>query len=182
MKKLLPVLLVLLAINTTAQNKDFIVSTEGVGAIKLDMTQGQLEKLLGTKVPLTNPWDTISGAWVDSAKIRYRNIDVELRFVRRYSIGDSFQMVVNWIKVSSPLCKTKEGIGIGSDKLKIITAYEGYYMELSPVYLDEDRTKKSRSLTTISVRKEEEGNTIWFNLLNKKVVSFQIFPVYDDEE
>ena len=181
MKNILPVLFILLVTNVTAQNKDYIISTEGLGAIKLDMSQAELEKLLGKKIPLTNPWDTISGSWGDSAKIRYKNIDVELRFQRTPVTEDSFYMRVIGIKANSPLCKTKEGVGIGSGKLQVVAAFDGYYMDISPGYND-DRTVKSKTLSSISVRKESEGNTIWFNLVNKKVVSFEIFPVFDDEE
>ena len=181
MIKILPVLFILLVTNVTAQNKDYIISTNGLGAIRLDMTQAELEKVLAKKVPLTNPWDTISGSWQDSAKIWYKDIDVDLRFQRTYIKEDSFFMRVIGIKVNSPLCKTKDGIGIGSGKLQVIAAFEGYYIDISPDY-NEDRTTKSKTASTISIRKESEGNTIWFNLVNKKVVSFEIFPVFDDEE
>ncbi len=182
MKKIFLFLLILVTISAGAQNKDYLISLDALGAIKIGMTQAELEKILNKKVPLTNPTDTISGSWVDSAKIKYKNIDVELNFVRSYYGKDSFNMVINYIKASSPLCKTASGIGIGSGKLQIIAAYEGYYMSISPVYLDEDRKVKSKTQSTISIRREEEGDTITFHLVNKKVVSFEIYPVYDDEE
>ncbi len=181
MKKLLPVLFILLTVNVAAQNKDYLISTDGLGAIKLGMSQAELEKLIAKKIPLTNPDDTISGAWYDSAKIRYKNIDVEVNFQRRYVTNDSFYMTVRWIGAKSPLCKTASGIGIGSDKLKIISAFNGYYMDIMPVYFNEGK-EKSKTMSTISVREDVEGYTILFNLVNKKVVSFEIFPVYDDEE
>lgn len=181
MKKVSLFLLILVSITASAQNKDYLITTDGLGAIKLGMSQAELEKILNKKVPLTNPTDTISGSWGDSAIIRYKNIDVELKFVRSYYAEGAFRMVITWIKASSPLCKTASGIGIGSGKLQIIAAYDGYYMYIWPEYSDEGRVK-SKTNSTISVRKDEEGNTIIFNLVNKKVVSIEILPVFDDEE
>lgn len=182
MKKIFVVLLVLIATTAGAQNKDYLITLNGLGQIKLGMSQDELEKVLNKKVPLTNPTDTISGSWVDSAIVRYKNIDVELKFVRSYYAERTFRMIITWMKASSPLCKTASGIGIGSGKLQVIAAYDGYYISINPEFLSEDRTVKSKTHSWISVRRHDEGDTILFNLVNKKVVSFEIFPVYDDEE
>jgi hypothetical protein len=90
-------------------------------------------------------------------------------------------MRVRTIKASSPFCKTIKGIGIGSTKLQVIGAYDGYYMDIGPEY-EADGSVKSKRLSHIIIRKDREGNTILFNLVDKKVVSFEIFPYYDDEE
>lgn len=182
MKKIFLLLFILAATTVTAQNKDYIITTEGIGPIKLDMSEAALEKLLKKEISLPNPMDTSINSWGDSVKIRYKNIDVELLFQRRFVDVDTFQMVITWIGCKSPLCKTSNGLGVGSDKVKIIMAYETHYLDIQPVYSDEEKPVKSKTKSTISVREEEEGYTIKFNLVNNKVVSFEIFPVFDDEE
>ena len=42
--------------------------------------------------------------------------------------------------------------------------------------------KKNKTKSTITVKEDVEGYAIIFNLLNNKVVSFEILPIYDDEE
>jgi hypothetical protein len=179
---LIAVFFILQATNVQAQNNDYLITTEGIGSLKLGMTQAELEKLIAKKVPLTNPTDTVSGSYMDSAKVKYKNIDVDLQFTRNYYANDSFRMVITWIRTTSPLCKTKTGVGIGADKLKIISAYEGYHVNIMPVFLDEEWTVKSKTDSMISVCADDEGNTIMFYLRNKKVVAFEIYPNYDDEE
>jgi len=157
MKKIFLLLCIVASTTVTAQNKDYIISMEGIGAIKLNMKQAELEKLLKKKIPLTNPMDTVSGSWQDSAKIRYKNIDIELRFQRGYVTNDSFYMFITWIGTSSPLCKTITGIGIGSDKLKIISAYDGYYLSIQPSYLfsnkEEEIPERSKTMSMKSERR-----------------------------
>ena len=126
MKKICFLFLILVATRAPAQNKDYIISMEGLGALKLGMTQTALEKLLNQKIKLTNHLDTINDYFQDTARLKYKNIPVQLEFERNYTAPYTFHMRLIGIRASSPLCKTASGIGIGSDKLKIITAYENY--------------------------------------------------------
>ncbi|MBK5271633.1 MAG: hypothetical protein JJE22_11540 [Bacteroidia bacterium] len=168
MKKTIFFLLILIAANANAQVNDYTVTMEGIGAIKIDMKQDELEKLLNKKIPLTNPWDTVSGAWYDSAKIKYKGIDLRIEFQRTYTAENSFYMRIIAMQTSSPLCKTRSGICIGSDKLKIIAAYEDNTLIV---------TKEA-----IIVRDNDEERMIIFNMINKKVVSVEIATYFNDAE
>jgi len=167
MKKLILSLLILITTKANAQNNSYIVTMDGIGAIKIDMKQDELEKLLNKKIPLTNPWDT-SGAWYDSAKIKYKNIEIRIAFQRTYTDDKNFYMGITGMQTSSPLCKTKSGIGIGSDKLKIIAAYE-------------DNTLIVTS-DAITVRDNEDRRMIVFHLKNKKVVIIEPTTYFTDSE
>lgn len=168
MKKLILILLILFSIKANSQNNEYIVTMDGIGAIKIDMKQDELEKILNKKIPLTNPLDTVSGAWYDSAKIKYKNIDLRLEFQRTYTDENNFYMRITAMQTNSPLCKTKTGIGIGSDKLKIIAAYEDYTLIV---------TKEA-----IIVRDIENERMIIFNMSNKKVVSIEVATYFNDAE
>ena len=72
MKKFFIFLFILLSTTIIAQNNDYLVSLDGIGTLKLGMKQVEVEKVLNKKIPLTNPSDTISGSWQDSAKVKYK--------------------------------------------------------------------------------------------------------------
>jgi hypothetical protein len=178
MKKIFPILFLFISTITHAQNKDYLLSLDGIGPIKLGMPLMELEKLLQTKVKL-KVINIDPVVLVETVKIQYKALDIELDFIKRQ---DNI-IVVDGISSSSPLCKTKSGIGIGSTKLQIIAAYEGYHIDASPDFTQEgDRLIKSKTSSSVTVKEDTEGNAIIFHLTNNKVTSFQVLPIYDDEE
>ena len=181
MKKILPVIFIFFSAITAAQSKDYLLSLDGIGSLKLGMNLTELEKLLHTKI-------TLKVIGVDSVMLfetihaKYKSIDVELDLIKRQGIP-SDEIVVNGISTSSPLCKTKSGLGIGATKLELIAAYEGYYIDVKPDYTyNGDKPEKSETKSSVTIKEDEEGYALIFNLLNNKVISFQIIPMYDDEE
>lgn len=189
-KFLLPVLIFLAACNSNQDNKkvtknentEYTVSLEGIGAVKTSMSHQELEKLLNKKVSLPNLTDTISGSWQDSAIVKYKDVELNLSFVRAYINNDSFSMRVTGMKTSSPLCKTQNGIGIGSSKQQIIDAFENSYILMAPEYADTTYTTRSKTLYYIKVRESYEGGEIVFYLNNNKVTAIEVGTFYDDAE
>ena len=171
-----------------AENTDYLVSLDGIGPVKTGMSQEELEKILGQKIPLTNPTDSSSGSWMDSAIIRYKDAELKLSFVRTYAYDkpDSFHMRLNDITSSSPLVKTAGGIGIGSTKKEIVEAFDQYRLYMAPEFVMPNDTtwERSKTLYTISVREGREGPQIVFhiNLKDKKVYSIEVGTFYDDQE
>jgi hypothetical protein len=181
MRKIISLLLVLVTTTIAAQNNDYLVSMDGIGPIKLGMTQAELETLLNKKIALTNPSDTISGSWQDSAKIKYKNIDLQLDFQRNYFAENTFNMIIISIRTSNPLCKTRPGIGIGADKLKIITAYEGFPISMGPEYEEDGERSKTKYQVTVN-NDTGERRRILFYLTNKKVVAIKVEIAFSDSE
>jgi len=179
MKKILPVLFLFLSATTIAQNKDYLLSLDGIGFIKLGMPLTDLEKVLKTKVTL-KVINVDSVVLVETINAKYKGINVEIDLIK----WQNDVIAVNGISASSPLCKTKSGLGIGASKLQIIAAYDGYYIDAEPVYEyeSEEKPKKSKTKSTITIKEDEEGYALVFSLLNNKVVSFSIYPIFDDEE
>jgi hypothetical protein len=178
MKKLFPFLFILLSTTAVAQNNNYILSLDGIGPLKLGMPLTELEKLLKTKITLkVINIDPVQ--LTETIKAKYKGIDVEINLFKRQ---DNI-ITVDGIKTSSSLCKTKTGLGIGSTRLQIIAAYDGYHIDARPVFdYDNDKPVKSKTMSTVTVKEDEEGYAIIFNLVNNKVVSFEILPIYDDEE
>lgn len=187
-KLLLPVLIFLTACNSKQddkknENTDYLITLEGIGPVKTDMAQEELEKLLNKKVPLTNLTDTVSGSWEDSARIQYKDADIKLSFVRTQTKTiDSFYMRITRMETSSPLCKTQNGIGIGASKQQIIDAFDNYLLLIAPEYEDTTYTTRSKTMYSIKVRESWEGGEIIFYLKNKKVYSIKVGNFYDDSE
>lgn len=168
------------------ENTDYLVTLEGIGAVKTGMSQQELEKLLQQKVPLTNPTDTVSGSWMDSAIIRYKEAELSLSFVRTYAYSDldSFHMRVDHIKTSSPLCKTADGVGIGFTKQQVVNAFDNYKIYMGPesILINDTTWGRSKTLYSIKVRESREGPQITFYLKNNKVYSIEVGSYYDDAE
>jgi hypothetical protein len=179
MKKILLLMSIVVATNAVAQSKDYLLSLDGIGSLKLGMPLTELNKLLHAKVTL-KVIDIDSVRLTETVSAKYKGIDVEIDLIK----WPDETIVVDGISARSTLCKTKSGIGIGATKLQIIAAYEGYYIDAKPVYEYEGDKKpqKSKTKSTITIKEDEEGFAIVFNLLNKKVVSFSVIPIFDDEE
>ncbi len=178
MKKIFPFLFMLLTTTTIAQNKDYLLSLEGIGPIKLGISLAELEKILQTKVAL-KVINIDSVSLTEKINAKYKDINVEIGLIK----WQDETIAVAGISTSSPLCRTKSGIGVGATKLQIIAAYEGYHIDAKPVYdYDNDKPVKSKTMSTVTVKEDEEGYAIIFTLVNNKVVSFEILPIYDDEE
>lgn len=168
--------------NNTNENNDYLITMEGIGAIKTGMPHQELEKLLNKEIPLSNSTDTISGSWEDSAVVQYKEAELNLGFVRNYTENDSFYMQVTGMKTSSSLCKTNNGIGIGSNKQEIIDAFENYLLLMAPEFEDTTYTSRSKTRYYIKVRKNYEGGQMIFYLTNNKVTAIEVGSFYDDSE
>jgi hypothetical protein len=173
-------LLLFLVINAGAQNNDYIVSMDGIGALKIGMKQDEVEKLLNKKLVLPNALNK-ADSWEDSASGKYNSIGVQLYFQRRYESTDSFVMVLVSVRTSSPVCKTKSGVGVGADKLKVIAAHENNYISMGPYY-GEDYGTKIKATYLISVLSDQRERAIRFYLDNKKVVAIEVAVVFNDSE
>lgn len=177
MKKILSLFFILITAISSAQHKEYLLSNEGIGSLKIGMPLSELEKLLQKKINLK-----VIGVdpvvLVETVKVTYKGINVEINLIKRQDY-----IAVDGITSNSPICKTKSGIGIGSTKLQIINAFEGYYIDLIPGNNSEGGHSIKKNIRgTVTVIEDEEGDAIVFSLKDNKVVSFSIYPIFDDEE
>lgn len=166
------------------ENTEYLLTMDGVGPVTVGMKQSDLEQLTGKKIPLTNPTDTVSGSWMDSATVQYKDISLRLEFVRTYAYQnlDSFHMRVTAVYTESPLVRTPEGVRVGSGKQAIVDAYPDKYLIMHPGYDHETDTAFSKSLYMIRVRPEREGPEIVYLLRDNKVYGIEVTSYHDDEE
>jgi len=174
---------------TAAQKKDYIISMNGLGSLQLGMSQEEVGKLLNEKILLPNSLDTINHNYQDTAKLKYKNVDVQLEFNRSYYAPYKFRMRLIGIKSSSPIFKTSAGFGVGTDMLKIIAAYDSLHVKIQPGYVTYYETEEGKGKSTLSILDDAasameyyaDAYTMVFYLLNKKVVSFELKAKLKDE-
>jgi hypothetical protein len=167
--------------NENKQNSDHIISMDGIGELKIGMKQAELEKLLNQKFVLKNARDT-GDSWNDSATVKYKDIDVQLSFQREYTEGNNFYMYLIGLRTSSPLCKTGSGIGMDTERSKIIAAYEDGYLSLSPDFEDDSTANRSKTKSLVNIKNENGNRQIIFYLNNKKVIGLEAGIVFHDSE
>ena len=173
MKKLFFFLLIAVTTTAAAQNTDYIVSMTGIGSLKIGMKKAALEKVLGKKIILKYLSDKDSG-YADTIKTKYKSIDVILYLGKQYLDENKEEIVLTGIRSGSALCKTKAGIGIGDDKMKVINVYENNMLNIWPDFEDDTYTKRSKTKSVINVSADDSDNTIVIYLVNKKVVAFEV--------
>ena len=152
---------------------DLQVSLSGIGGVKLNMSITEVEKVVGQKINSR----LLKGAEdyaMDTVSLNLKGVPLEIIFYNQYIEEKKFEVSVYAITSSSPLCKTKSGIAIGDDKMKIVTTYDTFYMEIAPYFEDvgNEQYKPSKTRSTITIHGQDENGIIIFNLTNNKVSSF----------
>lgn len=168
--KYLPTLLLLMVSFAMKGQVTTVVTMNGIGDIKVGMTRTQLEKITGQPVKLVKllkkeDWDR------DTINFIYKDIPYQVILDKDYINEKSAGFIVYEVKSTGTQLKTKSGIGIGDDKIKIINTYHDYMIQIMPQY--EDDFTKSKTRSTIWLH-GEDGKLIVFYLVNNKVTGFSV--------
>jgi hypothetical protein len=172
MKLLLIFLFLFLSFCVSAQTTSSTVTMAGIGDIKLGMKKAEFEKLLNQNFQLPHVTGKDDTYYQDTVHVNYKGIEEDVIFQKQYNENDNYDIVVWEIRSSSPQLKTKSGIGIGDDKYKIISTYEGYLIWIMPEY-ENNYTIKSKTKSTIWLH-SDSGNVIIFYLDNNKVTAMSV--------
>jgi len=148
------------------------ISMTGIGDIKIGMKQADLEKITGTKIKLKNLAQ--KDGYRDTINFTLKEIAYQVAIEKTYMEEDKYEITVAEVRTSNAKIKTKSGIAIGDDKIKIITTYTDYTIHIMPEYEDDTYTKKSKTKSMVTVYSDETGNTITFYLTNNKVTSISV--------
>ena len=165
-------LLLSIALAVFSQTNSYTVSMSGISEIRLGMTKTSLEKLLNQTIKLPAPVKENNYAR-DSAICNYNGLNVSIVFEKQ-EVNNKSELVVWEVKSSHPQLKTRSGIGIGDDKLKIISTYDNYTIYIMPDYDDANFTIKSKTKSTIWLHGDESGKVIFFYLTNNKVTGMSV--------
>lgn len=144
----------------------------GIGDLKLGMTQAEVEKLLSKKLKLSHTNGKENDYLQDTVHVVYKDADADVVFQRQYIDDKKYNVCVYEITSNSPQLKTKSGIGMGDDKYKIISTYEGYTIWIMPEY-ENNYTVKSKNKSSVWLH-GDNGNLIIFYLNNNRVTAMSI--------
>lgn len=161
-----------LTLFASAQKNDHLVSFDGIGALKLRMDQGEVEKLLNKKIVFKHIG--VDQALMETIQAKYLGADIELTMFG----SDTKSTSIEDITTTNPQFKTADGIGIGTDQSTILNKYgDAYLLIIQPVWEAPDYNKRSKNQMTITVAEIENYRTaIIFSLANNKVVSITVGP------
>lgn len=126
---------------------DYQASTGGIGPFKTGLSRVATEKLLNTKLKLPRS-SQVDSYELDTIKCTYKEMDMQLVFGRQYFGNDTVpKLGIYSVTSSYPMIKTKSGIGIGDDKMKIIKTYDMYRLDVSPEWTDGKPNPKQGTVT-----------------------------------
>jgi hypothetical protein len=148
------------------------VTMAGIGDIKVGMRQSELEKITGQPIKLKKR--TGEEYYYDTIRLTHKSVPYEIMLAKETDDKERTYLAVYEIKTNSPQIKTKSGISLGDDKLKIITTYEGYSIHITPTYEGEDYNIKSKTKSTLTLNSDETNNVITFFLENNKVTAISV--------
>lgn len=148
------------------------VSMAGIGDIKLGMKKTEIEKLLNQKLQLPHLTAKDSDYYQDTVHINYKGMEADVMFQKEYNENDKYDIVIWEIRSNSPQLKTKSGVGIGDDKYKIISTYEGYIIWIMPQY-ENDYTVKSKTKSSVWLH-GDNASIIIFYLDNNKITGMSV--------
>ena len=172
MKLLSTLLLLLFSLAVIAQTiSPITVTMAGIGDIKLGMKKAEFEKLMNQSFKLPHLTSKNTDYYQDTVHINYKGMEADVMFQKEYSESDEYDIVVWEIKSNSVQLKTKSGVGIGDDKYRIISTYEGYVIWIMPEY-EKDYTK-SKTKSSVWLH-SDDGNVIIFYLDNNKVTGMSV--------
>ena len=176
MKRIAFLLFLLSPLIIKAQTTSYTVSMSGIADVKLGMTKSSLEKLLNQAIQLPR-LSKEKNYERDTVACNYNGLNLSVVFEKQ-EINNKNEIVVWEVKSTHPQLKTRSGIGIGDDKLKIISTYDNYTIYIMPGYDDADYTIKSKTKSTIWLHGDESGKVIIFYLTNNKVTGMCV--TYDE--
>lgn len=155
-------------------SSEYTISKDGIGELKIGMTQAELEKLLNQKLAMKHAADM--EAWGDTVMVKYKEIEVSLYFERQYNEDEDVKiMQLSAIETSSPLCKDANGIGIGDERTAVLSAFEDNPINMGPDYeqVNDSTWAPSKTKYSINVKDDKWDRELIFHLVNKKVASLQ---------
>lgn len=148
-----------------------LVSTVGIGPFKLGMTVTGVEKILNAKLKLPKNEKDKNSYEPDSASVKYKGTDINLVFGLNTTATDTVPALrIYSIQSNSPQLKTRSGIAIGDDKMKIVTTYTQYRLDIIPDY---DKVQNPRK-TDIYLYDINSGNQLVFHLYDNLVKGFEV--------
>ena len=166
MKKIFLMAAFLVGIGLQAQ-----ISTTRINDIKLGMKLSELEKVIGQKVKMKLNED---GYPEDPVTVVSKGVTYKISLSSTGEEGaNASKLSVYMIKSSDSSLKTLSGIKVGSTLDDLISKYKNLNISIFDGY-DEKTDKRTKAFRYFNVEDYDAGSILQFNLVNDKVVSFDL--------
>jgi hypothetical protein len=158
---------------TKKTEANYILTAGGIGDLKIDMSQAQVEKVLGQPLALRHAKDASDTWWSDTAIVKYKDLDLNLYFEKLTDASDNRYLQLIGIETASTLCRTATGAGVGDDKFDVIKAYDNNIstLNMGPEFEQVNDTTwlPSKTKSYINVHDTSYATQLNFRLTDKKV-------------
>lgn len=151
---------------------DHRIDMEGLDSLKLGMTKAELEAMLKDTFKLKHI--SVDGGPYDTFNTKYNGANVTIYL---YESDEKTVATLYGLQTSDTTCKTKEGIGVGAEKIKVIDAYSDYKKYIAPVY--ETYPERSKTKSVIAVVDTAGSRAMLFHIINRKVSSVELSSYYE---
>ena len=153
-------------------NIDFYIGMTGLDSLQLGMTKAELEDLLDTSLNLKHIH--VDGGPYDTFRTKYKGVEI---MIYLYESDDQTVATLYGLQSSDPSCKTVAGIGMGTEKAKVIDAYSNNKKYIAPEY--EKYPLRSKIKSVIAVMDTFESRALLFHIINRKVSSIEVSSYYE---
>jgi hypothetical protein len=155
-----------------AEDKNYLIGMTGFDSLRLGMSKAELEAMVGDTFKLQHI--KVDGGASDTIHTKYRGIDITVYL----NEGDDKEIAtVFGIRSNDPSFKTRGGVGVGTEKEKVISAYEDFTKYIAPEY--EVYPERSKTKSCISVMDTATTGALLFHIIDRKVSSVELTSYYE---
>ena len=149
-----------------------VISTMRMGPFKLNTYRTDIEKMLGTKLISIGKNDDI-----DTVNVKYNNADYVLIFEAEYNEVEnklSGKMKLAAVTSANIAYKTKSGIGLGSTKAQILSAFDKFDLNIYNDYGYKEKKNARDKIQFIELKDFDAGTEILFMTDNRLVTEITV--------
>ncbi|NOT91276.1 hypothetical protein [Ferruginibacter sp.] len=172
---------VLFCVATQAQtptaNATNVISTLRMGPFKINSCKADIEKIMTTKLVAIDKDD-----YYDTVKVVYNNSNYTLVFSNEYNEDPKapLKMRLVFIISTNTSLKTKSGIGLGSTKAQILSAYDKFDINIYNDYQYKEKKNPKDKIQLVTLQDFDAGTQIMFTTENRVVTQIMV-GIYEGE-
>lgn len=177
MKNLIFTLFVLVSMALSAQK----ISTTRMGDFQIDMSQSEVEKLIGKPVILKNDENDPAQTWGNYAQFTHQNVSYKAYFYP-HEEDDVISYKINSIETTSSNIKTLSGLGVGSSLDNLWKAYKNYDVCHHKEWVETEGGEgyeRSKTLSVFTLTDNDNQRVLSFHIKNQKVYKIVISEAYE---
>lgn len=160
----------MLALISAAQQP--VISSMGVGELRILQTQQQVEKLLGKKLSIRSKQANERG--IDTVWTEYLGMRLQLVFSYYTMMDDDLPSPKLYsIYTDAAGAKTRSGIAPGDDKFDIIKKLDGRRLTIGPDWQKEALPDKQR-YSVVRLSDYDNSTFLNFYFVDNKLVAFEV--------